>query len=64
MTCVDRTEAFERAERLRKNAKDSERAVREAGPELIRAAVNYDELFRDVYQFKSGLVEACELFMK
>ena len=33
-------------------------------PELIRAAVNFDELFRDVYSFEGGLVEACELHMK
>lgn len=63
-TFVDRTEAFDRAERLRRDTKESERAVRVAGPELVRAALNFDELFREIYEFKGGLVEACEAFMK
>lgn len=42
----------------------SERAVREAGPDLIKAAVNYDELFRTLYDIPGGFIEACEAYMK
>ena len=43
---------------------ESERAARSAGPKLIQAAVNFDELFREIYGFEGGLVEACESHMK
>lgn len=56
-------EAEERARQLMGLDKQSHQAVVRAGPKLIEAAVNYDDLFRDIYGFEGGLVQACEAFM-
>jgi len=57
-------DALNRAEELKSKTKLSQRVAHAAGPELIRAAVNYDELFRDIYGFENGLEQACEYLMK
>ena len=59
-----REDAFEKAEQVRKTSDHCERAAREAGPDLIRVAVNADELYRDVYGFEGGLKEAAEVHMR
>lgn len=53
-----------RARELKNMMEAGARVARVAGPELIRAAVNYDELFREIYSFAGGLEEACEHLMK
>jgi hypothetical protein len=58
-----KVEAEKRSDQLRRLEAQSARAVRVAGPKLIKDAVNYDELFRDIYGFEDGLAEACEAFM-
>lgn len=55
-----REDAEKRAERLKDLEHRSRALVRKAGPELIEAAVTYDELFQ-MYGF-SGLKDACEKF--
>lgn len=59
-----KAEAEKRSDQLLRLQAQSARVVREAGPELIKDAVNYDELFRTLYGFENGLSEACEEFMK
>lgn len=56
--------ALERVEEIKKLQVESANAVRMAGAKLIRDAVDYDELFRDVYGFEGGLGEACEQFIR
>jgi len=53
-----------RAKELKNKSQLSHRVAHAAGPELIKAAVNYDELFRDIYGFENGLEQACEYLMK
>ena len=59
-----KVEAEKRSEQLHRLQDHSARVVRQAGPELIKAAVNYNELFQSLYGFDGGLAEACEAFMK
>lgn len=58
------SEAKGRAKELKNKSQLSQRVAHAAGPELIKAAVNYDELFRDIYGFENGLEQACEYLMK
>lgn len=58
-----KAEAAKRGVQLQALDKESQRAAIVAGPQLIKDAVNYDELFRDLHGFKGGLAEACEAFM-
>lgn len=60
----NKKEADQRSEQLIGLEKHSRRAAREAGPELVKTAVNYDELFRDIYGFDGGLAQACEDFIR
>lgn len=53
-----------RTAELKTTLKSGNRAAQVAGPELIRVAINYHELFRDVYGFDGGLEEACETFAR
>lgn len=57
-------QAQERADELLKGKEISQRVADAAGPALIKTAVNYDELFRDIYGFDGGLEEACEYLAK
>lgn len=56
-------EADKRAEQLKAAREAGSRIAQVAGPDLIRCAVNYDELFRTVYGMGGGLEEACESFI-
>ncbi|MCB1064503.1 MAG: site-specific integrase [Verrucomicrobiae bacterium] len=58
-----KADADKRAEEVRGLEEETVDLVRKAGQELVRHAVNYDELFRDIYGFPGGLSEACEAFM-
>lgn len=58
----DKAEA--RVVEIRRNQETSRLMVQSAGPELIRTAVEFDTLFRDVYGFKGGLREACDQYVR
>ncbi len=54
-----KSEALKRSEELKRNTELTKRVAQTVSADLIRTAVNYDELFTDVYGFKGGLEEAC-----
>jgi len=57
-------EADRRAEELKGIRDAGSRVAQVAGPDLVRCAVDFDELFRSVYGFEGGLREACEAFVR
>ena len=59
-----KAEALERTAALKDLRGKSLKAVRRAGTDLIETAVNYDELFRNVYGLSGGLAQACEAHMR
>lgn len=52
-----------RAAELRKARAHTIKAASQVDPEFVRSAVNYDGLFRGIYGFCGGLVEACNYLM-
>lgn len=56
--------ALNRAEEIDRLQVESAATVRMAGPNLVRAAVHYDEMFRLVYGYEGGLAEACEQLVR
>lgn len=59
-----KSDADDRAGEIRRLQERSADLVKKAGSELIKDAVNFDEIFRDIYGFEGGLKEACEEWMK
>ncbi len=60
---ANKEDAAKRGKHLSQLDKISQRAAIEAGPQLIKIAVNYDEIFRTIYGLKGGLEEACESYL-
>jgi len=60
----NRKDAETRADQLKAARSAGHRVAQAAGPDLIRAAANFDDLFRTLYGFQGGLAEACEAFIK